>query len=277
MCCGQGCPRAVHSRRPPTIDAAGILDLALSARIDREQRATLAMLRTGANGNSIHYRQRLSSYQRMDPRGFTPNQKKQIGAAYSRVTAQNHASGLRSVILDDEHGNLVCVYCGMQPGRQIDHFLPRSIYPEFGLEPWNLVPSCADCNKDKGEVLPEADGARFLHAFLDPDLSEPYLFSTVTRRRGSIVVLFYVQTPAAMPGPQAKGIRNQFLRLDLGRRFAQAAEETCAEVVGYAEDLDDAARAVYLTSILRTTSARGANHWRHALHRGIRDYFDGVT
>lgn len=44
----------------------------------------------------------------------------------------------------------VCPYCGFGEISEIDHFLPKSIYPEFSVFYFNLVPSCHICNSKKG-------------------------------------------------------------------------------------------------------------------------------
>lgn len=43
----------------------------------------------------------------------------------------------------------VCPYCGFGEISEIDHFLPKSIYPEFSVFCFNLVPSCHICNSKK--------------------------------------------------------------------------------------------------------------------------------
>lgn len=43
-----------------------------------------------------------------------------------------------------------CPYCGFGEISEIDHFLPKSIYPEFSVFYFNLVPSCHICNSKKG-------------------------------------------------------------------------------------------------------------------------------
>lgn len=42
-----------------------------------------------------------------------------------------------------------CPYCGFGEITEIDHFLPKYLYPEFILFYYNLVPSCHNCNKSK--------------------------------------------------------------------------------------------------------------------------------
>lgn len=42
-----------------------------------------------------------------------------------------------------------CPFCGgIGTPRNLDHFLPKSRFPQFSVLPRNLVPSCRDCNMD---------------------------------------------------------------------------------------------------------------------------------
>lgn len=68
----------------------------------------------------------------------------------------------------------VCPYCGEMPvkpykndrgnilGYQIEHYLPKSIYPFFAISFFNLFPACGDCNdiQQKGTKSPLADNDR---------------------------------------------------------------------------------------------------------------------
>lgn len=42
-----------------------------------------------------------------------------------------------------------CPICGVSKLKNLDHFLPKSIYPLLCVTPANLVPTCRDCNTEK--------------------------------------------------------------------------------------------------------------------------------
>ncbi|MBP3819782.1 MAG: hypothetical protein J6H31_15955 [Butyrivibrio sp.] len=42
-----------------------------------------------------------------------------------------------------------CPICGGAKLKNLDHFLPQSIYPLLCVTPANLIPTCRDCNMDK--------------------------------------------------------------------------------------------------------------------------------
>ncbi|WP_245558798.1 HNH endonuclease, partial [Arhodomonas aquaeolei] len=44
-----------------------------------------------------------------------------------------------------------CPLCGHGQASTLDHYLPKSRYPQLAVVPLNLVPCCKDCNTGKGE------------------------------------------------------------------------------------------------------------------------------
>lgn len=82
------------------------------------------------------------------------------------------------VLWEERNGKLnVCPACdGKKPDRgrkkhrlsDLDHFLPKSVYPLLALHPRNLVPICMECNQRiKGEIDPLTDNGAvsFSHSF----------------------------------------------------------------------------------------------------------------
>lgn len=63
---------------------------------------------------------------------------------------------------------LLCPYCGIEPSRTFDHFLPKTIYASLSTTPFNLIPCCPTCNSKKGSFNPTKN------AFFNPYLDESY-------------------------------------------------------------------------------------------------------
>jgi hypothetical protein len=64
----------------------------------------------------------------------------------------------------------ICPYCALTRNPyELDHFLPRSEYPEYSILTLNLVPSCPECNsKLKGRQYKTDGNIRaFLHPYYD--------------------------------------------------------------------------------------------------------------
>lgn len=70
----------------------------------------------------------------------------------------------------------VCPYCNYfaRSVSQLDHYLPKAIFPSFSITANNLVPICRDCNINKGGHSPESKSNVLLHPYYD-DISEKIL------------------------------------------------------------------------------------------------------
>lgn len=76
-----------------------------------------------------------------------------------------------------------CPYCGFGEITEIDHFLAKSLYPEFILFYYNLIPSCNNCNKQKGIK------SIHIHPYKDKIDIEP--FDVETKISNSNIVFLY--------------------------------------------------------------------------------------
>lgn len=109
----------------------------------------------------------------------------------------------------------VCPYCDGDPGAtpQVDHFYPKSKYPQLSCHPLNLVPVCDSCNSttNKGTKVPLD-----LHAS-DPmaDWFHPYLRSVGDCYSVEFVTDAAGRTEAVLRGSDAQAQR----RLDNWREL----------------------------------------------------------
>lgn len=77
-------------------------------------------------------------------------------------------SGIKKFIFEQ---SLYCVGCqkGYATDRATkDHFLPSSNYPNFFVLPWNLVPTCGDCNRAKSNISPKTNKENLPHPYFNP-------------------------------------------------------------------------------------------------------------
>lgn len=71
-------------------------------------------------------------------------------------------------------GLLSCPVCGSPVTGSLDHYLPRTVYPEFSIMRANLVPACSHCNSGaKGKIVPSKKPARFIHPYYDKWADDP--------------------------------------------------------------------------------------------------------
>jgi hypothetical protein len=73
-----------------------------------------------------------------------------------------------------------CPVCGSQSAATLDHYLPRSKYPEFSVYSWNLIPACFDCNTHRNDT--------YVGIGIHDRLIHPYYDNFVSRRLLSIKI-----------------------------------------------------------------------------------------
>lgn len=86
-----------------------------------------------------------------------------------------------------------CPYCGIlrQSPSALDHFLPRSIFPEYSILSNNLIYICETCNNraHKGSLINDADGKRiFLNPYTDKEIATNSFISCSIRTDNLIVL-----------------------------------------------------------------------------------------
>ena len=108
-----------------------------------------------------------------------------------------------------------CIYCLDSHETDIEHFWPKTPYPER-LFLWpNLLLCCVECGRLKGNRFPLAAGQPLL---IDPTVEEPWLYLDFDPTTGNVVARFDMDTNAWSP----KGLKTvEVLQLD--RREALAA------------------------------------------------------
>jgi len=83
--------------------------------------------------------------------GFEAPKKERKGMARERFLRSPEWKAMRLVILGRD--GKVCACCGSVSELQIDHILPRSLYPELQLDADNLRVLCWPCNKAKSTKI----------------------------------------------------------------------------------------------------------------------------
>ncbi len=80
-----------------------------------------------------------------------------------------------------------CVYCLDSHGTDIEHFWPKTPYPERMFVWLNLLLCCAECGRFKGDRFPLADGMPLL---VDPTTEDPWQFLDFDPTTGNVVPRF---------------------------------------------------------------------------------------
>ena len=68
--------------------------------------------------------------------------------------------------------------CGAGSATTVEHYLPKTPFPEFSVYSYNLLPSCSTCNSKRGAVNKNGVEHRLLHPFFDQAIYEKLRLTT---------------------------------------------------------------------------------------------------
>lgn len=173
----------------------------------------------------------------------------------------------------------LCPFCGgIGRPRNLDHFLPKSRFPQFSVFPKNLVPSCRDCNMEgKSEDFATTQERQLIHPHAD-DLkyfSDQWIFAQFNGNPAdpSVNLEYFVQPPGNWDAIAVSRARNHFSSFDLSTRYAVKAAQHRPTVLRQMVMLQreglssDAIRRCLLRPGVEEASF--PNHWQRGLYQAL--------
>lgn len=81
---------------------------------------------------------------------------------------------LHAKIIEANGGKMVlkCPICGLRETSEMDHYVPRQLFPEYSIHAYNLIPTCHQCNNDKGTMWCENGHRLIFNAYYDNPTDE---------------------------------------------------------------------------------------------------------
>jgi hypothetical protein len=113
----------------------------------------------------------------------------------------------------------LCPLCAQRTVGTLDHYLAKTKHPALTVTPLNLVPSCMDCNKAKGNKQPNSDIEQTLHPYFDDVDTDIWLVARVNVGSPPAVT-FRVQPPTSWPNVATTRLKNHFARFGLADLYA---------------------------------------------------------
>ncbi len=127
--------------------------------------------------------------------------------------------------------DMLCPNCTLSDCSQLDHYIPKSLFPEFSANPHNLIQCCSICNQKKSNVWLRNGQAVFLNLYIDNLPSDQYLFVEITMDNGIPRFRFYLDNPHRIDPNLFNKIKSHYEQLDLCSRFAERADTLISELV----------------------------------------------
>lgn len=214
--------------------------------------------------------QRTAMVYQIQPATVSQAQKSALHAAYKRLSNRNI------------HGELmaasdVCYICNERDACELDHFLPKELFPELSLFGGNLIPVCRQCNISKGTRVTDTNGhgAYFHPHKCNVNRDEAILFAEVHDIRTGARFTFSVRQSENISTDQFRLIDNQFRISGMNAYYSTCASKLLSsQNIAIREEGFRGEKAVYdyLDQQARTRAGDlGRNHWAPAMFRALAD------
>lgn len=163
--------------------------------------------------------------------GATKDDMKQL---YTQKFVPQNQGGRKyydKLLLLAPHGR--CPYCGQKEVRTLDHYLPKAYFPTYSVTPYNLVPACSDCNKDKDTDIARTREEETIHPYYD-DFNDAVWLKARIIESEPITFEFYVEKPNNWSNEKYKRACSHFSKYHLDKVYKPYA---CERVNGCIERL----------------------------------------
>ncbi|MCI5123163.1 MAG: HNH endonuclease [Candidatus Electrothrix sp. AR5] len=172
-----------------------------------------------------------------------------------------------------------CPFCGgIGTPRNLDHFLPKTHFPQFSVLPLNLVPSCRDCNMDgKGHSFATSAEDQIIHPYADNDrfFSTQWIVATYHEGNSKKPSRFeyYVSPPEDWSNVDKQRVNKHFEDFELARRYATKAAEMLGTILHQIKLMKQKGltRDVIQSVLLQPgiDKAPFANHWQKGMYQAL--------
>lgn len=128
-----------------------------------------------------------------------------------------------------------CPLCGVGTVTTLDHYLPKSKFPDYTVLPENLVPACSYCNTAKLARAPSGPHNQTVHPYYDDFSSSCWLYAEVIEQDPPSL-RFYVEVPVHWPPTSQNRLQKHF---DVFKLQALFSSNAGAEMAGIRHELAD--------------------------------------
>jgi len=167
-----------------------------------------------------------------------------------------------------------CPFCGVGHASTLDHYLPKTKYPQLSVVPLNLVPSCKDCNTGKSVAIATTEEEQSLHPYFDHQkfINEQWLFAEVVPTTPE-TIRYFVKSPVSWDNVSKNRVKSHFNDFKLAAKYTV---EAANELAGRKQILDDFKKQNDSNALINflkqeavSHSKKHVNSWQTALYQAL--------
>lgn len=168
-----------------------------------------------------------------------------------------------------------CPFCGFVGHvSTLDHYLPKAKYPQFSVLPFNLVPSCADCNKRKSTAIATTAEGQSLHPYFDHQhfIDDQWLYAKV-RETKPATIDFFVKAPEQWDDISKERVKAHFNAFNLNSRYSVEAGNELVSLrdvlVNYCQLFGSEWVRKHLEIEANSSASQHSNSWKTAMLQAL--------
>jgi len=269
----------------PKYDVLSVYELCVNSISDEDLKSRLSALSTDIVSSAQDYENKANSKSlyTIPPSTCKKHEivlgtvtKKELMSVYSShmVGSNKPARSVYDSLVQSEHLNGRCPFCAIGDATTLDHYLPKTKFPQLSVTPLNLVPACKDCNTGKSATIALTPEEQALHPYFDHAqfINEQWIFAEV-RNTMPESVHYFVTPPANWDSISKQRVRAHFSDFNLSHRYSILAAEELSGRRHVLELFKNQFGVDFVISMLKEETVSHAsvhiNSWQTALYQAL--------
>lgn len=174
------------------------------------------------------------------------------------------------LILLPKHGK--CPFCCQRLVNTLDHYLPKSKYPKLSIVPYNLIPVCTNCNKNKSDSVSLDKKEMLIHPYYD-DFDDEVWIKALVIESDPIAFEFYTEKPENWDEEKYTRAKKHFETFQLNDLYKPYAAEAFVTEIKQIERLYKNTSEEYtkneIYERMQDCRKERKNDWRAAVYEAI--------
>jgi hypothetical protein len=231
-----------------------------------------------ANAGTLYAIEPIDTINDADPVVIANLRKSELVKIYSQYLVNTNKSARRIYDALLNAAQESCPFCGgIGTPRNLDHFLPKTYFPQFAIFPKNLVPSCRDCNMDgKGQTYAKSADAQLIQPYVDHDrfFFTQWIFANYhpSENEEPGYIEYYVDPPTEWDTHDKAKVKKHFLDFNLAKRYGTKAGQQLNTVLRQMRSFRDHGLDSEIKSTLLMPGIEQAlfvNHWQRGMYQAL--------
>jgi hypothetical protein len=183
---------------------------------------------------------------------------------------------LKIELTTDEYNRVsnTCPNCTIGEVNSFDHYLPKIEFPEFVVNPLNLIPCCSQCNSNKNASWRHENNRLFLNPYIDNLPNVQFLFVDLKILDNGIDLTYFLDPKRGIASNLFYLIQSHYAKLNLLERFKQNSDyiisELETEIKKYSQYLSiDTIKDTVIEECESNYRLLGRNNWKLVLKMAL--------